>query len=236
MCWIVLNRITVSGQDNMGLLFLANIYFSSSWQCGRNQSAADFMKAALASIPTLTDSTRYRSRGKAWRIRDNRGSRHHLWSAIEPGWGDSFFTCSGLKALYPLEQGALLLSTQLLFCFIRQVTTFLNLLSNSHGWKPLTGQRTGWGPTSPVYQCLGSPTHDGSASGVAVFPIWTGPALSLLPWRLGKIITAPQWWEEQVRTQVMQILQTSIPLAPKELYIFRTQEGVVPGMRWGGSR
>lgn len=31
----------------------------------------------------------------------------------------------------------------------------------------------------------------------------------------------------------MHILQTAIPLAPKELYIFRTQEGVVPGMGWG---
>lgn len=46
----------------MGLLFLANIYYSCD--SGWNQSAADFMKAASASIPALTDLTHYRSRGK----------------------------------------------------------------------------------------------------------------------------------------------------------------------------
>lgn len=53
------------------------------------------------------------------------------------------------------------------------------------------------------------PTHYVGAYGVAGFPIWTGPALPLLAWKLGKIITVPQGdGKSKQRTEVTRTLQT----------------------------
>lgn len=155
MCGIVLNRITVSGQDKMDLLFPANVCPSSSWWYRRNQGALDSVKAVSASILTLTDLTCYRSRGKAWIIRENRGSRRHTWLASGPGYGCSHFTCSGLKPFCPREKEALIPGPS--SSLLSQVSNFLNLLSQ----QPWLDRRAG----DRLLQFTGvsEPTHHGNA-------------------------------------------------------------------------
>lgn len=119
------------------------------------------MKAASASILTLTDSTCHRSRGEAWRITDNGGPRRHTWLASGPGEGCSYFTHSGLKPLCSWQHRAL--SQQHPNCSFQshwamslrsQIGTFLSLLSNCHGSKSSAAERAGQGPIPQVCRCL----------------------------------------------------------------------------------
>jgi hypothetical protein len=81
------------------LTFLTQTY-------GWNLCAAGFRKAALASRLPLTDWTRYRSRGEAWIITDNRGPRS------TQGWHQDLVKDAATSPtlggnIVPTEQGVL---------------------------------------------------------------------------------------------------------------------------------
>lgn len=162
----------------MDLLFPANVCPSSSWWYRRNQGALDSVKAVSASILTLTDLTCYRSRGKAWIIRENRGSRRHTWLASGPGYGCSHFTCSGLKPFCPREQEALIPGPS--SSLLSQVSNFLNLLSQQP-WLETSGWIEGLGTdffSLLVSQSL--PTMEMLTSGCFPHLGWASPASSCL--------------------------------------------------------